>query len=118
MNIFTVLFVVFFVLPIFLAFYLLPTIIAWERQHRFLSVIVIINLAFGWTFFGWVVALAMAYADDQRGAPAKPTGGFCLICGKQQPEVNDENPHCLECEIAYGDEADFDNDYFDAKINA
>ena len=66
MNIFTILFVVLICLPIFLALYLLPSIIAGYRQHRMFSAILVVNVAFGWTFAGWMIALALAYTDDQR----------------------------------------------------
>lgn len=42
--------------------YFLPTIVAWFRDSRLTAPVFILNLFFGWTFFGWVVALAMAFA--------------------------------------------------------
>jgi len=44
-----------------LVLYFLPTIVAIQRDRRNKGPIVVINLFFGWTFIGWVVALAMAY---------------------------------------------------------
>ena len=41
-----------------LAFYFLPTLIAIFRNHHQWGAITVINLFFGWTFIGWVVALA------------------------------------------------------------
>ncbi|MGH3428161.1 MAG: superinfection immunity protein [Bryobacteraceae bacterium] len=46
------------------ALYFTPTIVAFGRKHETASVLVI-NLFLGWTFIGWVVALAMAV----RGQP-------------------------------------------------
>lgn len=43
--------------------YLLPSVIAWWRGHRSEDSIVVINLFLGWTFVGWVIALAWAVGD-------------------------------------------------------
>jgi hypothetical protein len=51
-------------------FYLLPTVIAFLRKCRNTGPVVIINIFLGWTFIGWVVALAMAFGqtrDEQYG---------------------------------------------------
>ncbi len=41
-------------------FYFLPTIVAVARKVPNIGSVVVINLFLGWTFIGWVVALAMA----------------------------------------------------------
>ena len=41
--------------------YFLPTLIAWFQDSRLTTPIFIVNLFLGWTFFGWVAALAMAF---------------------------------------------------------
>jgi hypothetical protein len=43
-----------------LALYLLPWLIAAQRGHPNTASIAVINIFLGWTFVGWVVALAMA----------------------------------------------------------
>lgn len=43
-----------------LAAYLLPTIVATNRKHHNKGAIAVVNIFLGWTFIGWVVALAMA----------------------------------------------------------
>jgi hypothetical protein len=43
-----------------LAFYFLPSIVALKRQVPNVGSVVVINTLLGWTFIGWVVALAMA----------------------------------------------------------
>ncbi len=43
-----------------LAMYWSPTIVAWRRHHKDLMAIGLVNLVFGWTFFGWVIALVWA----------------------------------------------------------
>ena len=40
--------------------YFVPTIVAVSRKVRNQGSVVVINLFLGWTFIGWVVALAMA----------------------------------------------------------
>jgi Zn-dependent protease with chaperone function len=51
-----------------LALYMLPTLIAAGRKVPNVGSILVINLFLGWTFIGWVVALAMA----ARSVQAKP----------------------------------------------
>ena len=48
----------------------LPTIIAYRRRHPSRTAILLLNLIFGWTLIGWVVALLWALAgyDAQRDA--------------------------------------------------
>ena len=41
-----------------LLFYFLPTVISWNRSHQQTGPIIILNVLLGWTFLGWVVALA------------------------------------------------------------
>jgi Superinfection immunity protein len=43
-----------------LALYFLPSIVAVSRKVTHQGSVVVINLFLGWTFVGWVVALAMA----------------------------------------------------------
>jgi hypothetical protein len=40
-----------------LAFYFIPTIIAFSKNHKNKIAIFILNLLAGWTFLGWVGAL-------------------------------------------------------------
>lgn len=39
------------------AFYFLPTLIAFLRQHKNKLAIFLLNLLLGWTVLGWVVSL-------------------------------------------------------------
>ena len=50
-----------------LALYLFPTIVGAVRKAPNIGSIMVINLFLGWTFIGWVVALAMA----ARTVPAR-----------------------------------------------
>jgi hypothetical protein len=44
-----------------LVLYFLPSIIAVARKITHQGSVIVINLFLGWTFIGWVVALAMAF---------------------------------------------------------
>ena len=46
--------------------YLLPAIVARQRNTPGIRFIVVINILVGWTFVGWVVALAMALGGPRR----------------------------------------------------
>ncbi len=45
-----------------LAIYFVPTVVASLRNHRNVLAIAIVNLLFGWSCIGWVVALIWALA--------------------------------------------------------
>ena len=47
-------------LIVVLALYFLPTIVAVARKVTHQGSVIVINVFLGWTFVGWVVALAMA----------------------------------------------------------
>lgn len=47
-----------------LALYFLPTIIAVKRMSVRLGGVFVLNLFLGWTFLGWVIALAWAAGGD------------------------------------------------------
>jgi hypothetical protein len=40
--------------------YFLPALVAARRRHHNQGAVFVVNLFLGWTFIGWVVALAMA----------------------------------------------------------
>jgi Superinfection immunity protein len=54
-----------------IAAYWLPTIIAARRHTTRLAQIAIINGLAGWTFIGWIIALAMAF--DPATTPRQET---------------------------------------------
>ena len=58
----------FVVLGVLIVLYFLPWIIAGNRKHHQKSAIAVINFFLGWTFVGWVVALAMA-CSATKGKP-------------------------------------------------
>lgn len=57
----------------------LPAVIAQTRRHPNAGIIFLVNLFFGWTFVGWVVALVWAcsrVAPRTLYAPAAPVRSF------------------------------------------
>jgi Superinfection immunity protein len=56
----------FILLVITAFFYFIPTIVAVGRKVRNVGSVVVVNLFFGWTVIGWVVALAMAMRTVDR----------------------------------------------------
>jgi hypothetical protein len=48
------------ILNILVVLYLLPTLVALIRHVRNVGSIAVINVFLGWSFYGWVVALALA----------------------------------------------------------
>lgn len=49
-----------------LGVYLFPLFIAGLRRHPYERVVGVINVFLGWTFIGWVVALAIAVSPIRR----------------------------------------------------
>jgi hypothetical protein len=49
--------------------YALPSVIAFARDHNFSKEIAVLNLLFGWSVIGWVVALVWAL-DHPDGRPS------------------------------------------------
>lgn len=52
---------------VLIALYFLPTIVALMRKRPAPGSVIVVNLFLGWTFIGWIVALAMAFG----GSPAQ-----------------------------------------------
>lgn len=49
---------------IVIALYLIPGIIAYNKQKKNATAIFILNLLLGWTFLGWIIALIWALTND------------------------------------------------------
>lgn len=69
---------------IVLLLYFLPTYVALRRKLPNKGAVIVINLFFGWTFLGWVIALAMAYGRNKE--PVQQ------IMYMQQPPTNPDQP--------------------------
>lgn len=48
-----------------LAWYLIPTWVAWWRHHQ-IGMVAVLNFFLGWTVIGWVAALAIACGDRSK----------------------------------------------------
>jgi hypothetical protein len=53
------------VLLVIMALYFLPILVAVLRKHHQLAPIVVVNVFLGWTYFGWVIALAWAVSHRE-----------------------------------------------------
>ncbi len=53
-----------------LCVYMLPMIIAIYRHHRNTNTIAVLNIYFGWTFVGWVIALVWSFTADTEKVSA------------------------------------------------
>ena len=70
-------------IAVLLFVYFIPTSIAYSRGHKDAGGILIVNLFFGWTFLGWVIALAWSLSGAEnavggetiRYAPAESASG-------------------------------------------
>lgn len=92
----------FILLLIGVILYFLPTIIALARHARIAGAVVVVNLFLGWTFIGWVVALAMACgsAEEPRYNPLTVK---CPRCNAEQNiAVGQPTFECWQCKyVAY-----------------
>lgn len=52
--------------------YVLPTMLAWKRQSHRRWKITIINVLFGWTVLGWIVAMVLTFAYEPPAAGSAP----------------------------------------------
>ena len=55
------------IMLVLVLFYFLPTLAAWNRHAGRAGSVFVLNLFLGWTFIGWIVALAIA-AGGKRNA--------------------------------------------------
>lgn len=65
-----ILFVILILFAVF--FYFLPIFISQQRGVEKKSLIVIVNLFFGWTILGWFAALIMACTYEQERPSSAP----------------------------------------------
>lgn len=52
--------------------YIMPAAIASHRKCKATAAIAIVNVFLGWTFIGWVVALAWAVSGEKSTTPREP----------------------------------------------
>lgn len=74
------------------ALYLIPVMVGVARHVPDLGAIAVINILLGWTFVGWVLALALAMRSVSPARPVvqlvqnlPPGGGWAELQGGHQP---------------------------------
>ena len=67
-----------------LGVYLLPTIVAWVRDHRKLYAIAAMNVMLGWTILGWIGALI--WALTAKDLSSKKSRQCTIIAGNRGRE--------------------------------
>lgn len=74
------------------ALYLVPVMVGVARHAPDLGAIAVINVLLGWTFVGWVLALALAMRSVNSSRPVvqlvqqlPPGGGWAELQGGPQP---------------------------------
>jgi hypothetical protein len=79
-----------FVLGLLLGLYFLPTIVGFSRNVPSPWSIAVINLFFGWTFVGWVIALAMS----ARSALPSSASQFPAAASSEAERLRRPCPSC------------------------
>jgi hypothetical protein len=100
---------------IIFSLYFLPTIVAGARGHHNTGSIFILNLFLGWTFIGWIIALAIACSQVW---PAKPVATSAVVHARLYvPEEHDETFIPQEHEDTWGGFIDARLDEFGGWFN-
>jgi len=86
---------------VLIAAYLLPTIVATQSGSRNAASVAIVNLFLGWTFIGWVVALAMAVGGQTPSAQRHvPDASGPPVSAKAATKATKKCPDCAETVLA------------------
>ncbi len=84
-----------------IVFYFIPSFVAYYRNHRSGTAILLVNMLFGCTFIGWCIALIWSFAD--AGGPTvivnqAPSQARCLSCGSYNVAVSPTGQRaCMQC---------------------
>ncbi|ROM94674.1 hypothetical protein BK658_17670 [Pseudomonas brassicacearum] len=89
-------FVVFSGIVFIPAFYMLPTIEAWLREHPNLTSIALLNLFLGWTLLGWVAALVWSFKRQESYITSKQVQPFVPAPPKKEEPATKACPYCAE----------------------
>ncbi len=73
--------------------YVTPSVIAYSRQHRKRTSIMMLNLLTGWTAIGWVISAVWSTTPDVEASSSKP-----IRAPESSPQmtVNDVSCHSLQ----------------------
>jgi hypothetical protein len=86
------------VVLIVIGLYFLPTIVAYSRKVPNMGSVLVINLFLGWTFIGWVVAMAMAarsrWPNTAGGFPSRPTDPAAPIPTEHESTTDAKQTEC------------------------
>ena len=75
------------------AIYFAPTLIAWRRKTPGAILVAFVNGAFGWTLFGWLLALIWALSGEaikicpRCAESVKLKALVCRFCGHEFPSA-------------------------------
>jgi Superinfection immunity protein len=69
--------------------YPLPALIAYINRRKHARAIMLLNLSFGWTFLGWVLALLLACMPDNVAQASKPKPQALVFAGPSGKEDRD-----------------------------
>lgn len=67
------------VIAVLALLYCLPALVAYAHRRKHAGVIMLLNLSFGWTFLGWVLALVLACVPDHSAAQASAPAPQALV---------------------------------------
>lgn len=76
--------------------YFIPAINAYSKKHRSRALILVINLFFGWTLFGWVICLAWS-AGSAKDDPSQPSPDTHVKCPDCRELVLKDARICKHC---------------------
>ncbi|OFA04832.1 superinfection immunity protein [Duganella sp. HH101] len=91
-----------FLVVFFIAFYMLPLIVAMNRKHVNTTAIAVLNVLLGWTLLGWVGALVWAFSSQSAAedAPEAAMDGPALATTTPTQTVDASDlkdcPYCAE----------------------
>ena len=71
--------------------YLLPALVAYINRRKHAGAIMLLNLSFGWTFLGWVLALLLACMPDNVAQASTPKPQALVFAGPSGKEDRDMN---------------------------